>query len=541
MRRILWTTALTAAAAFAVQPAAAQRGASPRGTPNALPFVNGALELTLEQAVELAIENNLDVEIRRFEPLIAEQDLRGAWGAYDPEAFGEGGLVHDERPTGFALEDLSGPQVIDTTKTDGTFGVRGQVPVAGALYSLGFDGSRAETNSSLNVLSPENDSSFLASVQIPLLRNLVWNPSWTQVRVSELGLEASRDGFATELMDLVRRTEDAYWELIAAQDSTHVAVKSVETAEALLELTRAQYDVGVVSRVEVVQAEAGLANRQFNLIAARARERNVQDALVDVVLGPYLGPRSAFRVEPKDRIADISVRSVDVEVATEKAFKLRPELEVAQTEIDRRGVELKFASNQRLPELNLVGSYGFNGLSGRNNPDCNFGGIPCSPSASTGSFWDSTSNFFSDNANEKYAVRGVLTIPLGNVSARSEHVKAQLELRRAQTRLRRLQQDIISQVRQAARDLEASVEGIEAAERGRVAAAEQLRAERVRLEHGESTPFDVLLREEDLVRAESQKIAAQQVYNNSVTGLERAQGTILSRHHIVVEEAAALR
>jgi outer membrane protein len=538
MRRILWTTALTAAAAFAVQPAAAQRGANPRGTPNALPFVNGTLELALEQAVELAIENNLDVEIRRFEPLIAEQDLRTAWGAYDPEAFGQGGLVHDESPTGFALE--FGSPVIDTTRTDGTFGVRGQVPVAGAFYSLGFDGSRTETNSSLNVLSPQNDSSFLASVQIPLLRNLVWNPSWTQVRVSELGLEASRDGFATELMDLVQRTEDAYWELIAAQDNTRVAVQSVETAQALLDQTRAQYDVGVVSRVEVVQAEAGLADRQFTLITARARERNVQDSLVDVVLGPYLGPRSAFRVEPKDR-AEVSVRSVDVEVATEKAFKFRPELEVAQDEIDRRGVELKYASNQRLPELNLVGSYGFNGLSGRQNPDCNFGGIPCSPSSATGGFWDSTSSFFSDDANEKYTVRGVLTIPLGNVSARSQHVKAQLELRRAQTRLRRLQQDIISQVREASRNLEASVEGIEAAERGRVAAAEQLRAERVRLEHGESTPFDVLLRQEDLVRAESQKIAAQQVYNNSVTGLERAQGTILSRHHIVVEEAAALR
>jgi outer membrane protein TolC len=114
-------------------------------------------------------------------------------------------------------------------------------------------------------------------------------------------------------------------------------------------------------------------------------------------------------------------------------------------------------------------------------------------------------------------------------------------LRRSETALLRLEQSIVSEIRRAARNLAASVEGIGAAERAESAAAEQLRAEHVRLEHGESTPFDVLLREQDLVQAQSQKILAQNIYHNSITALDRAQGTILERNQIVVDQAAALR
>ena len=106
---------------------------------------------------------------------------------------------------------------------------------------------------------------------------------------------------------------------------------------------------------------------------------------------------------------------------------------------------------------------------------------------------------------------------------------------------RREEQRIILEVRKAVRDLESAQEGIEAARRASAAAAEQLRAERIRLEYGESTPFDVLLREEDFVEAESREINAYQLYRTSVTGLDRAQGTILSNRNIVIEDVSFVR
>ncbi|MCH2410822.1 TolC family protein, partial [Myxococcota bacterium] len=133
------------------------------------------------------------------------------------------------------------------------------------------------------------------------------------------------------------------------------------------------------------------------------------------------------------------------------------------------------------------------------------------------------------------------SVPLGNVKARSTVRSRALELRRAKTRLKRLEQAIILEARTAIRDLQSAREGIKAAERRRLAAEEQLRAEEVRLEYGESTPFDALQRERDLVEAESQKISALQRYRESIATLDAAQGTILEDRNILIEDTKKLR
>src|SRR4029453_2409478 len=149
--------------------------------------------------------------------------------------------------------------------------------------------------------------------------------------------------------------------------------------------------------------------------------------------------------------------------------------------------------------------------------------------------------FFSSGGARSWTGGGVLSFPLGNVTARAEAQRAALELRKARTEVLRLEQSIVLEVRDAVRNMLSAQEGIEAAERRRLAAAEQFRAESIRLEHGESTPFDVLLRENDLVDAESQKIAALQIYRDSLAALDRAPGTILRDQNVLVEEARALR
>jgi outer membrane protein TolC len=514
--------------------------AEPTAASGAAP-VEGTLRIGLEEAVRMAIHNNLDVELIRYDPLVARANLGIAWGAYDPQIFGEGGLLDVETPTASVLLTAG---VLKQRIWDGEAGLQGLIPWLGGAYSVSYASDELETNSSIETLSPNYGADFLATVQVPLLRGLFWSTPWTAVRVARIGVRASDDRFATDLMDVVRNTEDAYWNLVAARDGRHVAEKSLETARALLDQTQAQYEVGVVSRVEVVQAEAGVADREFNLIRTDALERTSEDVLVDVVLGPYLAPRSDVDVELLDSPDEIPVREVDPEAATERAFARRPEIALARRQIEQREVELKYASNQRLPLLDLQGSYGNTGLAGRLNDDCGFTGAQpaCVVRSGVREEWrDANRDFFSDDAAESFSVRGILSIPIGNVSARNDYDRASFELRRAQTQLRRLEQSIVSDIRRAARNLLAAIEGIEAAERGVAAAEEQLRAERVRLEYGESTPFDVLQREEDLVRAEGQRILAQQAYHNAVTQLDRAQGTILERNAIVIEEAAALR
>jgi outer membrane protein TolC len=271
-----------------------------------------------------------------------------------------------------------------------------------------------------------------------------------------------------------------------------------------------------------------------------------------VVLGPNLTPDSRLEIRPTDRPERLhqllgTLVVPDVDEAAELAFQNRPELAIARKTIEQNEINLQFARNQRLPQLDVEATVGFGGLSG----DCNSSAIapPLGRDCSTvtdpsgGSFgnFSSANNFFSGESSYSWGARGLFSIPLGNRQASGRASQADLSLRRSHTQLRRLQQDVVLQVRRAVRDLQSSAEGIEAAERRRIASEEQLRAETIRLEHGESTPFDVLQREDDLVGAESQKIFALQAYRDSITALERAQGTILRNHNIVVEQALTLR
>jgi len=271
--------------------------------------------------------------------------------------------------------------------------------------------------------------------------------------------------------------------------------------------------------------------------------------LINLVLSTELTPDSKLRIEPTDPPKEYVTYHVDAKQATQRAFEQRPELKIADDAIERQKLELKFAKNERLPRLDIQFNYGNRGLAGKQNPrlpNPDFVAPPDPPflpagTISEGNFGDTVDDFLTDSAADQISARALLTIPLTNTAARSRVSQTELELRRTTVQKRRLEQDIILEVRKAVRDLESSQEGIEAAQRASEASAEQLRAERIRLEYGESTPFDVLLREEDFVTAESREIEAIRLYRISVTGLSRAQGSILANRNIAIDQISAVR
>jgi outer membrane protein TolC len=515
------------------------------------PMLHGKLALTLEDALKMGLENNLDVQVQRYSPLIAEMDQAIAWGAYEPEAFAEFGYTESQLPN---ANVLFGTNESVNRSTDGFTGLRGMLPLLGTEYAVQFDSDRTTTNNSIQALSPQYTSAWRFDVVQPLLRDLIWNQPWTQIQSSRLFYEASQEQFRRNVMDTVRAIEDAYWDLIAAKEAQRVAEKSLETARALLDQTRTQFEVGVVSKVEVTEAEAGLSQREVTLIRARNDYRNQQDRLIDLVLGEGLRAASTLELDPTDSPVEIIAYEIELESAVARAFENRPEVQEAEREIERQKVELAFARNQRLPALDGIFSVGNNGLSGHDNPDfdaCRFVD-PTDPNAPPGCAlippvpprvgqgnWGQNFNDYDDS--QSYSARARFSIPIPNTAASRNVDRTEFELGRAETRLRRLEQSIILEVRNAARNLAASQEGIVAAQDARRAADEQLRAERIRLEYGESTPFDVLQREEQLVDRENELIRAYQAYHLSVTGLDRAQGTILRNRNISIADVAPLR
>jgi outer membrane protein len=523
------------------------------------------IALSLHEAIALGIENNTNVQLIRYDPPISEYDYEAAWGVHDPTLFAE----YLYRSTNLPVASTFFPGQFVERVGEGSGGFAGLIPRLGWNYELTYSGDSTSTNSFVQTLGKTYTSNLTAQVNAPILRGAWWGRAWTEVQLANIGTGVALDEFRRRLMDIVGGPpnrfaveqnlgiENGYWNLAARKQEREVAQKSLETARELLRQAKARYDVGVVSRVDVTEAEAGVADRDFNLIEAENRYRNAQDELIDRVYGPRLTPESNLEIEPTDRPESYVTFTLDPELSTQRALERRPELSIAHQRVEQSEISLKFAKNERLPQLDLVGSYGTHGLSG-NQPNCPFGtqesGANCVPSdpmippfplqqpSGIGTDYADNDDFwFKGNDNRIWTGGARFSIPIPNTTARSRVGINELELRRAETQVRRTRQNIVLEVREAVRNLQSALEGIEAAERSVAAFEEQLRAEKIRLEHGESTPFDVLQREEDLVRAESRRIAALRVYQGSVTGLDRAQGTLLEDRGILLDEALRLR
>jgi len=505
------------------------------------PPSSGQLPLALHDAIASALQRNTDVELFRYDPAIADYQLRAAWGVHEPVFAADGTYLSANVPSASRFSASGDRRIYGST------GVQGVLPLLGWQYDFGYDGQKDSSNSAFTALRPEYRASLGGTLSMPLLRGFLFGEPWVRVRTAGKGTDIADEQFRGRLMDVVRNTEDAYWALAAASRAREVAQKSLETSRALLKQTQAQYQVGVVSKVEVTEAEAGVAQREFQLIGAENFFRSSQDALVDLVYGPALTPTSTLEIVIADSPENYQKLEVDPSIAAEKALANRPELRAAESQLEAERIRLQFAKNQRLPQLDLVASYTTHGLSGVENPtricaeQFQVPPQPCPPLGIPKEYGKTHDQFFDGNDNRTWYTGARVSIPIGNTSARSNVRIGEIELHRAETLVDRQRQSIVAEVRNAVRNLQSAIQGIEAAERRRIAAAEQHRAEQIRLEHGESTPFDVLQREEDLVEAESQKIAALRVYHGSVVALDRAQGTLLEDRGIAVESVKRRR
>lgn len=505
------------------EPAAPAAPGVPRGPELEL---GGELRISRDEAILLALENNLDLIVARTGPELAAQQVERAQGAFDPGLFLNHRFDQRENPVFSTIQNFFGGGVttqINEKEWNYAAGFSGLLG-PGIGYTSSYNIRRLQSSSAFQSLNPEWRADWGSELTIPLLKDLFSNPASITVERAGIGLDISIEDFRQQLMDQVRNVETAYWELGAARADERVARKSLQTARDLLEQTRVRYQVGVVSKVLVTQAEAGVADRELGFIVAQNRAEAAQDALLNLIAVP-----SMHEYETTSLVTDDPTfvdYTVDAAAAVDRAMQLRPEILTATKRVEDAEVQLRLAENQLLPSLDLVASYTLAGLAGRQTtaPAVAF------PRHS----FEADDDFLSAGGDRSWAIGARFELPLGNDTARADLVTRRIEYRRARTSHRRTEQDIILDVRNSARVLRNSADSVAAAERRRVATEETLRAEQERLRLGDSTPFLVLEFEADLAEAESQVIASLQAYRNAITALERSQGTLLRTRRISV-------
>jgi outer membrane protein len=511
MRRIAVLSMFVAAAAA---PAAAQRAAPAHPAPSGAP---SELRLTVEEAVKMALEHNVDLAAARLDPQIGDAQVAAAAGAFKPSLTSSVNSNNQLQPPSSFLV----PIATRTNVMASTAGVAQTLPWFGTSYSLAWNVAHTDSNSFLNSYNPLLQSGLQFTLSQPLVRNLAIDQARTQLATSR----TTRDIADTRLRETIVHTtasvKAAYWNLVSARANVEAKQSALALAQELVRVNKAKVDVGQSPPLDLVSAQAEVAADQEQLIVAETAVKQAEDRLRLLIFDPT--DRSAWNVQIEAVDSPpVSTATLDVEAAVTTALRDRTDLAAARKTIDIARTNERFTGNQRLPDVRLNAAYQANGLGG--TQVLRSGGFPgtiVGPGAVT-SFGSVLNQLFA-NDYPTWSVGVSVSYPLGQSTNEANYARAELERAQAETRFKSAEGNAIQQVRDAARKVEMNAKRIETTRAARELAEQRLDAERKRYEVGMSTSFLVIQAQRDLAQAKTNELAAVLEYDLALVDFEALQ------------------
>jgi len=484
--------------------------------------------LTLEEAIALALERNEGIHSERAALAAAEAGVTEAKGAYDPLLEVDGGWRHATEPVNSTFSGTSSGEFPTTEGADAGMSVRQLLPTGGAV-SVRTRVGRTTDDGSYALLSPAYETQVGVELRQPLLRDRAVDAARLSRRVAATDRERAVAALRRMITDTVAAVERAYWGLVAARLEIDVLDEAVRLAEEQLRETESRVESNVLPETEPAQPRAELERRRGELLASREALSRAENDLKLLILGDD-DPLWLDRLDPTEEAA-LEVVPLDAAALVEGALAVRPEIQVVQSFVDRRRLEVDFARDRVLPSLDAVLSYDRFGLAGDRTPN------ESTVTGLEGGVGGSFSNL-GDGDFDDARVALVLSFPIGNRSARGGAAVARSVLVQAEADLARVRKAVRAEVLDAVAALETATQRVEAARAGLEAAQVQLSAERDRYAVGLSTNFLVLTRQNDLSRSRLEEISALTDYRAARTEVARATGSLLADRRIDTDETA---
>jgi len=514
--------ALGVGPALAQEPSPAPTDAPPAAepassqTPTATPADDRPLlALSLQDTVARALENNADIAVERLNPEMSAESLREAKGVYEPFAFS---TIAQNSRTDPARNVFAGGEKVNTDTLTYDFGASQPLPTGGNLR-LDFNNNRADTNSTFSTFNPSFGSSLLLQLQQPLLRNFSLDSSRYQIQVARRNRDISETQFKQTVLNTTANVKQLYYDLIYSADNLEAQRKSLSLATKLVEENRIKVRVGTMAPLDVVAAEAEQASREEAVILAENALLEAEDAVKRAIFPSNDAATWALRIVPTERPTAEPV-TVDLEAAIRIALERRTDLTATRLSVENAEYGLRFARNQRLPQLDLVASYGSNGLGGTQilRDD------PLGPPTGTvpGGFGDALSGVFGRDF-PTWTLGVNISYPFLNRQNQAAAARARLSRDQAQANLRRAELQVASEVRTAGRAVETNYKRVESTRAARVLAERRLDAEEKKFAAGLSTNFLVTQAQRDLAVALVAELRAVADYRKSIVNFERVQ------------------
>lgn len=519
----------------------------------------GSLEvrLTLDTALELALKNNLAIEVERTQLDAAAQALIGAKGAFDTVTLWQPSISDMTTPTPNTLFAPDGK--LKDKAVNWNMGLRQKTPWNGVSLNVAFDNSRQSTTNVINALNPFYSSRLSANISAPLWRGRRIDRDRAEIRIRSKAVEQSRADFETRVVDVVTLTQSAYWDLAATREDAKVAAMGVSLAQEQVERTRRAIDAGTLAPVEMAASEAELQRRIDTYVSAVGAVTVTENALKSVIAAGRQDEIWSKRLIPAET-RELVIPDTDVVAGMSSAIAKRPELRSLDLQKAQADVQKSLASDSTKPTVSLTGSYSVAGLAGaqaataspftslfgslttRLNDLSAIQGLPPLPVASgggipaslVGGYGASLSNLISGDFPTLQAGLLIEWNPR-NRSAEAALAQAGLVERRLTIVKRQLEQAIEAEVRNSLQSLATARQRIQAAQASERAAQEKLDSEIRLFQTGESTNFYVLTRQNELIDSKRRVVTATLLLNRAVAQTQKAIGTALSAHNIKLD------
>lgn len=551
---------------------------------------NGVLDLSLKDAIALALENNLDLAIARYNIPIAEADILrtragasfrgvntgvvqntpgggvggfgsiasgagaggtsgGAGGAgsgasglvqstlgigttvqsYDPLISGNVSIEHYTQPlSNRTLYDVA---TLQQHTTIGDVSYMQSFPT-GTTFEAVLNTDRETSNSPQSLLNPTLNSYYQVVLQQQLLAGFGFGPNLRYLRIAKNNQKISDQAFKLQVITTVTQIANMYWDLVAAYEDEGVKSRALDFANQTLENGRKQLQLQAIPAMDVMKDEAEVANREQDLTIAKTalqfQELLMKNALTRNLDDPIL---EAMPVHPTDS-SSVDDTQAGRPIEDSIALALRDRIELTESDIDleNRRISRDAARNALLPTVALTAYYGGTGLAGIQNP--------LSGTASTApTDWSGALQNAFNNTAPDYFVGLTVKVPLRNRVAKSDQYRSELEARQAELRLQQLKKQIRIEVRNAEYALEQSKARVESARKARDLAQKTFDITAKEQELGAGSNYQTLTARRDLSAAESDLVAAMTAYQKAKIELDRSVGSTLEANQISIQSA----
>jgi outer membrane protein TolC len=485
--------------------------------------------LSLDDCIQSALAHNFDLQIKRYDPQLSLYGLYADYGGYDPtfnfsgeHKWNSGAL----QTNGFVATTLIGTNAVSnfvlfprSTSDQNLF----YTDLGGSLpWGLDYDfvasltqsyGPEYSGTNSLNVTQGKNTGGS-AEVDLTqhLLKNFWIDTTRLTIQVDKNRLKYAGQTLRQQFINTVTAVEDAYYELIYAQESVKVQQEALTLAQTQLDQDRQRVQVGSLAPLDVQQDEAQVAQSQASLIAAQSTLNTDENTLKNLITDAYAEWHDVD-IQPTATLAAPLVL-FNLQDSWSKGMTIRPDLLQARLDVEKQGIELKFEHNQLFPALDVVGSYGYAGV---------------------GQEYNNVFDQVNTGDQPYYSFGAKLSMPLGNVSARNTYKTGKVTEKQLLLTLKQLEQTIMVAIDNAVKQAQSDFQSVEASRQARTYAEAALDAEQKKYAVGKSTTFTVLQLQNTLTADRAAEIRALANYNEDLANLSQQEGSTLDRHKINVE------